>query len=68
MSNWQTIFKTTIAHQAEIVKAVLQDLDIQSVIVNKKDSSYLFGQIELRVESENVMKSLKIIEEDINFK
>lgn len=67
MSSWQTIFKTTIAHQAEIVKAVLQDLDIQSVIVNKKDSSYLFGQIELRVENENVIKSLKIIEEDINF-
>ncbi len=67
MSSWQTIFKTTNAHQAEIVKAVLQDLDIQSVIVNKKDSSYLFGQIELRVENENVIKSLKIIEEDINF-
>jgi len=67
MSNWQTVFKTTTPHQAEIIKAVLEDLDIQSVIVNKKDSSYLFGQIELRVESENVIKTLKIIEEDINF-
>ena len=67
MSNWQTVFKTTIAHQAEIVKSVLQDLDIQAVIVNKKDSSYLFGQIELKVESENVIRSLKVIEEEINF-
>jgi hypothetical protein len=68
MSNWQTVFKTTVLHQAEIVKSVLHDLDIRSVIVNKKDSSYLvFGQIELKVESENVIKSLKIIEEDINF-
>lgn len=67
MSNWQTVFKTTTPHQSEIIKAVLEDLNIQSVIVNKKDSSYLFGQIELRVESENVIKTLKIIEEDINF-
>ena len=67
MSNWQTVFKTTVQHQAEIVKAVLQDLDIQAVIVNKKDSSYLFGQIEVKVESENVMQSLKVIEDDINF-
>jgi hypothetical protein len=67
MSNWQTVFKTTTPHQSEIIKAVLEDLNIQSVIVNKKDSSYLFGQIELKVESENVIKTLKIIEEDINF-
>ena len=67
MSNWQTVFKTSIAHQADIVKAVLADHDIQSVIINKKDSSYLFGLIEVNAASENVMKSLKIIEEKINF-
>ncbi len=68
MSNWQTVFKTTNPHQAEIVKAVLADNQIQSVVVNKKDSSYTFlGSIELRVDGDQVMKAIRIIEEDINF-
>uniref|UniRef100_UPI004048AC6E putative signal transducing protein n=1 Tax=Roseivirga sp. TaxID=1964215 RepID=UPI004048AC6E len=61
MSNWQSVFKTNLAHQAEIVKSVLKDADIQAIILNQKDSSYLFGMIEVKVEKEDTMKALKII-------
>lgn len=61
MSNWQSVFKTNLAHQAEIVKSVLNDADIQAIILNQKDSSYLFGLIEVKVENEHTMKALKII-------
>jgi hypothetical protein len=64
MSNWQSVFKTNLAHQAEIVKSILNEDDIEAIIFNKKDSSYqLFGLIEVKVENENAMKDLKIIEE-----
>jgi hypothetical protein len=61
MSNWHSVFKTSIAHQAEIVKAVLNDAEIEAIILNQKDSSYHFGSIEVKVENDNTMKALKII-------
>jgi hypothetical protein len=61
MSNWQSVFKTSIAHQAEIVKAVLNESEIEAIILNQKDSSYHFGSIEVKVENDNAMQALKII-------
>lgn len=66
MSNWQPIFKTESLHKAEIIKAVLLDSEIEAVVINKKDSSYHFGDIEITVEKDNVIRALKIIG-DINF-
>jgi len=40
---------------------VLEDLEIESVVVNKKDSAYLFGEIELYVHADNVLKARLII-------
>ncbi|MFT6053307.1 MAG: hypothetical protein ACJAS3_000009 [Roseivirga sp.] len=61
MSNWQSVFKTSIAHQAEIVKAVLNESEIEAIILNQQDSSYHFGSIEVKVENHNAMQALKII-------
>lgn len=61
MSNWNSVFKTSMQHQAEIVKAVLLDNDIEAVLLNQKDSSYHFGSMEVKVEQSNVIKALKII-------
>lgn len=61
MSNWQSVFKTSIAHQAEIVKSVLKEAEIESIILNQKDSSYHFGNIEVKVANDNAMEALKII-------
>ena len=68
MSQWQTIYKTEKPYQAEIVKGILNDRGINSVIVNKQDSSYHFGFYEVNVERENVLEAIQIIENDINFK
>ncbi|MGW8122721.1 putative signal transducing protein [Roseivirga echinicomitans] len=67
MSNWNSVFKTNIQHQAEIVKDILLDNDIEAVLLNKKDSSYHFGNMEVKVEQSNVIKALKIIG-DLDFK
>ncbi len=58
---WQKIYSSSYEHKVEIVQAVLNDLGIESVIVNKKDSAYLFGEVELYVQGENVIKAKQII-------
>jgi cytidylate kinase len=59
--NWQIIYSSTFQYKVEIAKAVLEDADIESVIVNKKDSAYLFGDIELYVHADNVLRARQII-------
>lgn len=67
MSNWQAIYSDEIAHRAEIVKDVLMENGIPAVLMNKKDSAYQFGICEVSVEKDNVIKAIKIIQDDIQF-
>ena len=65
---WHRVFASKQLHQAEIVKAVLTDHHMNPVLINKKDSSYdNFGEIEVHVTSEFIMKARQIIEKDIKF-
>lgn len=59
--NWQMVYSSQHDHKVEIVHAVLKDMEIESVIVNKKDSAYLFGEIELYVQPDDVLKAKRII-------
>lgn len=59
--NWEKIYSSAFEHKIEFVQAVLKDEGITSVIINKKDSAYLFGELELYVHADNVMKSKQII-------
>ena len=60
---WEVIISTTLLYKAEIIKGLLEDEGIPCVIVNKQDSSYLaFGEIELFVPREDVLKAKQIME------
>jgi hypothetical protein len=48
---------------AELVRQMLTDHNIQSFIVNKQDSAYKFGEIELFVHRDDVMKAKMLIQE-----
>ncbi|WP_353129597.1 putative signal transducing protein [Parapedobacter pyrenivorans] len=53
--HWVKIFITANPVQAELSKQMLEEHGVVSVIINKQDSSYRFGQLELYVhESEAV--------------
>lgn len=67
MDDWQPVFKDDREHRAEIVKAVLHDMGMNPVIVNKKVSQYGFGNFEIFVAPDHVMRAIKTIKEDINF-
>lgn len=59
---WRKIYTTTQSPKAEIVKGVLENEGIQTVILDKKDSSYhTFGEIELYVVPEQAEEAEEII-------
>jgi hypothetical protein len=61
--NWILIFSTTDLYKAELIKGMLNENEINAVVVNKKDSSYLFGEAEVYVMSEDVLKSRHLLKE-----
>ena len=59
--NWVKVYSATQVYLAEITKSVLEDEGIDAVVVNKKDSSYLFGECEVYVRKENALNALNLI-------
>ena len=59
--DWVNIYSSTQANDIEIMKAVLADNDILAIDINKKDSSYLFGEIEVYVNRNDALKAKQII-------
>ena len=68
MSNWPKVYEDNQEYRASIVKSILAEHDLDPVIVNKKDSNYQFGLFEVHVAPDNVMRALKIIQDEIDFK
>ncbi|MBC7653990.1 MAG: DUF2007 domain-containing protein [Oligoflexus sp.] len=63
-NNWVKIYTSNQFFQSEMVKQVLVDHDIDAIIMNKQDSSYKFGEVEVHVNQENFDKALAIIVEN----
>lgn len=61
--NWKKIYTTNQVHQPEIIKSILGDNEIPCTSIDKKDSSYIFGEIEIYVPEENVQKALSLLKE-----
>jgi hypothetical protein len=59
--NWVKIYSTTKNYKAELIKGLLFENGIESVVVNKQDSSYLFGELELYVMTDDAIKAKHII-------
>ena len=57
------IYSSGQPYLAELVRQRLTDHNIQSFIVNKQDSAYKFGDIELFVHRDHVIRAKKLIQE-----
>lgn len=63
VNHWEMIFSSGSIYEAEIQKGKLEEEGIKAVIVNKQDSSYLaFGEIELFVLRDDVIRAKQIVE------
>ena len=60
--DWSIVYKAGNEYQAKIIKGMLEENDIESVIINQKDSAYLsFGTSNLYVHNDNFEKARKLI-------
>lgn len=62
--DWVQIASYSLAAIAELKKAVLAASDIDAIVMNKSDSSYHFGDVELYVKRDNVIRAKKILDEE----
>jgi hypothetical protein len=54
--DWVCIYTSTLPHKVSIVKAVLEDNQITSFEINKKDSAYIaIGEIDLYVQTKDAV-------------
>ncbi|MFM2156126.1 MAG: hypothetical protein RL516_875 [Bacteroidota bacterium] len=61
--NWVKIYSTNQIQQPEIIKSIFEEANIPCSSIDKKDSSYIFGEIEIYVPEENVTEAITILKE-----
>ncbi len=60
-NNWKIVFTASKMYEIQIIKGLLSENDIESVEISKKDSSFLFGRIELYVNADDVLRAKQLI-------
>lgn len=58
---WIRVYSSADAFRVEMLKGLLAEHNIESVVVNKKDSAYLFGEVELHVNVKNAFRANQLI-------
>jgi len=62
---WQRIYFSDKPHLVEIAKAILEENSIESVVVDKRDSSYVtIGEVELFVKDDDVILAKFLISQN----
>jgi hypothetical protein len=61
--DWVIVYTTNKTYQAELFRELLGDHGIESFVINKQDSSYKFGSIEVYVRRDAVLKAKMLVKE-----
>jgi hypothetical protein len=61
-NNWVRIFRTMQPIQAELLKGMLEENEINVVLLNKHDSAFQVGEAELYVSPDDEQKALALIQ------
>lgn len=60
--DWIKVFTSTNFYQAEIIKQMLESHDMESVLLNRQDSSHkTFGEIEVYVHREDFAQAIEMM-------
>ena len=63
-NNWVKIYSSNQATQIEFAKSLMEEASIETYEINKTDSTYLMGEIELYVDLTLVDKAQLILTEN----
>ncbi len=61
-NDWVKIYESSKQYEAEIISGMLEENEIECIIMNKQDSVYLFGEIELYVKREEILRAKTLIQ------
>ena len=61
MKDWVCVYTFNREYQSQLAVEMLADNDIEAVILNKMDSNYLFGEIELYVHTDQVISAKMLL-------
>jgi len=59
--NWKIVYTADRLYKVELVKGLLDQAKIESVIMNKKDSEFPVGDVELFVDDKDYDKAREIV-------
>jgi len=59
---WTQVYSSSQQFQIELLKGLLKEHGIESVTMNKQDSFYHFGSVELYVKVEDAFRAKQVIE------
>lgn len=63
-NNWVKIYSSNQATEIEFAKSLMEEASIETFEINKTDSTYLIGEIELYVDQTLVDKAQLILTEN----
>ena len=65
--DWELLLSTNLPQEAELIKNLLEHNDIDSIILNKKDSFYVsIGEVELYVKRDDLIKAKFVLNNNTN--
>lgn len=67
MNGWTVVYSDSFPPAVELRRTVLEQLHIPAVVLNKRDSSYLFGLVELLVQEEDKERAHAALSRTENF-
>ncbi len=59
--DWKLVYSAKSVYDAEMMRGMLESAGIEPVVMNKQDSSYLFGDVEVYVSPEQAEQAETII-------
>lgn len=63
-ANWVKIHVAESAFKAELIIGMLEQNSIQAVVLNKQDSAYLLGQVEIYARKTDALKAAHLIKSE----
>ena len=64
MKDWVCIYTSQKLQDAEMIKSLLSFNEINSVVISKQDSSYMFGDCEVYVNRDDAVKAKYVLTEN----